>query len=204
MAFPRLTSPIQVSAVLRRMRTLELRMAGLDYDQISETIIVEFGKENLPATYDRNCAYRDIWDEVRKYRDQIKENVEDVRDLEVRRLDAMIAGLWEKARGGNFQAVDRILKIMQRRADLLGLDAKQSAQIQNDIKVTFINDWRNIPTGATQRTESSIVDANPIQSISSGSEMAKDDNGNNGGTVRPRTVEGSFARIADPVGSPDV
>jgi hypothetical protein len=61
------------------------------------------------------------------------EKAADVQRLEIARLDAMLAGIWDKARGGNVAAIDRVLGIMQRRAKLLGLDLadKQPAATGN-------------------------------------------------------------------------
>jgi hypothetical protein len=41
--------------------------------------------------------------------------------VELARLDALLSGLWPKARRGDVQAVDRVLKIDERRAELRAL-----------------------------------------------------------------------------------
>lgn len=46
--------------------------------------------------------------------------------LELDRLDALTKTLWTAASDGDLMAVDRILKIQQRRAALLGLDAPET------------------------------------------------------------------------------
>lgn len=46
-----------------------------------------------------------------------------LRVLEERRLDAILMVLWPLVRGGDQGAVDRVLRVMQRRAALRGLDA---------------------------------------------------------------------------------
>jgi hypothetical protein len=51
------------------------------------------------------------------------EKAEEVRRLELERLDAMLAGIWSRAARGEEAAIDRVLKIQARRAALLGLDA---------------------------------------------------------------------------------
>ena len=58
----------------------------------------------------------------RAIRDITKEPAKDVLELEVARLDAMLAGLWEKATDGDDKAVTSALRIMDRRAKYLGLD----------------------------------------------------------------------------------
>jgi hypothetical protein len=53
----------------------------------------------------------------------LREPAEQARNLDLKRLDAMTLALWSQARQGNQGAVDRLLRIMERRAKLLGLDA---------------------------------------------------------------------------------
>ena len=52
-----------------------------------------------------------------------KELAEDVRLLELERLDRMLAGMWPKAIAGDPKAVAAAVKIMDRRAKYLGIDA---------------------------------------------------------------------------------
>ena len=42
---------------------------------------------------------------------------------ELSRLDGMLSGIWVEARKGHLGAIEKVLKIMERRAKLLGLDA---------------------------------------------------------------------------------
>jgi hypothetical protein len=52
-----------------------------------------------------------------------REPAEEIRTIELARLDGLMVTLWPAARRGDLAAVDRILKVMERRAKLLGLDA---------------------------------------------------------------------------------
>jgi hypothetical protein len=56
-------------------------------------------------------------------REKLAETAEQVLTLELQRLDALTEALWPTATAGDPQAIDRVLRIMQRRAALLGLDA---------------------------------------------------------------------------------
>lgn len=63
----------------------------------------------------------------RAYHRQIRRSpesatVEEARELELERLDGMLRAMYAKAEAGDHLAVDRVLKISQRRAKLLGLD----------------------------------------------------------------------------------
>jgi len=51
------------------------------------------------------------------------ETAEEIRRLELERLDAMLFAIGPEVRKGSYGAIDRALKIMERRARLLGLDA---------------------------------------------------------------------------------
>jgi hypothetical protein len=45
--------------------------------------------------------------------------------LEVERCDALMSAIWQQALRGNLPMIDRVIKLMERRCRLLGLDAPQ-------------------------------------------------------------------------------
>ncbi len=57
------------------------------------------------------------------------EAAEDARSLEQARLDALLRAVWDLAMTGDLPAVDRVLKISERRSRLLGLDAPQRVDL---------------------------------------------------------------------------
>lgn len=88
----------------------KLRIAGVTYDQIAKQL-------GLKA---RSTA-RDLV--LNAIKEHTREPAEEVRDRELQRLDDLMRGLWLKAKEGSVQHVDRVLKIMERRARYLGIDA---------------------------------------------------------------------------------
>jgi hypothetical protein len=94
----------------RERQVLELRKAGATFRAIGQQ--VGFNDSRAHAFYKR--AMRGI----------IVDDVEDIRALETERLDAMLLVCWAKACEGDLGAVDRVLRVMERRARLLGLDAE--------------------------------------------------------------------------------
>ena len=54
-----------------------------------------------------------------------KPDIEKYRKIEERRLDALQEALWTEAMGGKYKAVYAVLRIMEHRAKLLGLNAPQ-------------------------------------------------------------------------------
>jgi hypothetical protein len=95
----------------RRIEALSLRELGYSYDQIG----TELGVKPIVAKHLVNDAFEALAAEE-------EEKAAVVRSLEVIRLDAMFKNLYPHAKQGNLKAIDMTLKIMQRRAALLGID----------------------------------------------------------------------------------
>jgi hypothetical protein len=93
-------------------KALELRRMGLGYAEIAHQI-------GCSTT----AAHRYVRDAMADAKAQIDADAGEMKAEEISRLDGMLRGLWPDARKGNHGAVDRVLKIMERRAKLLGLDA---------------------------------------------------------------------------------
>lgn len=93
----------------RISQALRLREAGLTYERIAQQLGV-----NL----------RTAWDDVQIGLEiSLYEPADQVRELELRRLDAMWATMYTKAIGGNIEATHAALRIQERRAKMLGIDA---------------------------------------------------------------------------------
>lgn len=109
----------------RRAFVLKLRKAGATYREIADAAVTRFGIDALPGGWCDRYAHKDVRRELDKLRNEIAESAEGVLALELERLDDLLKGLWGEAARKNpdHGAVDRVLKIMQRRAKLLGLDA---------------------------------------------------------------------------------
>lgn len=106
------TSPRALVALQRQQQAVELRRAGRSYREIARQVGIGVAS-----------AHRLVAAAIAEARTTVQEDVVELRALELSRLDGMLGGLWPEARRGNLGAVDRVLKIMERRAKLLGLDA---------------------------------------------------------------------------------
>ena len=93
---------------IRRHQALELRLAGASYRQIAERLAV-----SLPVAWKHTQA---------ALKQALQEPAQEVRQLELLRLERLHMAHWPQALGGSGDATDRVLKIMDRRARLLGLD----------------------------------------------------------------------------------
>lgn len=117
-----------VETAERRAFVTDMRKSGATYRQIADATIKRFGVERLPAGYDERYAWQDVKRELDRLNRERTENTRQIRELELLRLDRLLFSLWSLAIGGEFGAIDRVLKIMKRRADLLGIDAPQKYQ----------------------------------------------------------------------------
>jgi len=114
------TSKRRIKAVERQRDALELRKAGATYQQIADQL-----RFRGPSG-----AYKSVMSALKK---TLQEPARDVRLLELSRLDALYVEVYRMARQGVLGAVDRCLRIMERRARLMGLDAPSQV---------LIGDWR--------------------------------------------------------------
>ena len=99
----------------RKIRALELRRAGKTFDEIAAAL----------GYADRGGAYKAVETGLRE---TLRETATDLRTLELQRLDELTAAFWPMALSGDAHAADRVLAMMKRRADLLGLDAPTKIQ----------------------------------------------------------------------------
>jgi hypothetical protein len=103
----------------RRVRALDLRKAGLPFRSIGHHLGV-----------DVHTAWADVNAELIELREQTKSTAQDVRDLELERCDAMTRGLWPAVEHGDSKGVAAAVRVAERRARLLGLDAPTQSKTE--------------------------------------------------------------------------
>jgi hypothetical protein len=105
--------PGQVETIAeRRVIALRLRRTGASYREIATQLAVDVA-----------TAYADVRAELGALREQTVEEAKELRDLELQRFDEMTAGLWPQVRAGSPPHVTAAVRVSERRARLLGLDA---------------------------------------------------------------------------------
>lgn len=103
------TATTAIERAERRSRAVDLRREGLTLREVAN----ELGVSVYTAWNDIQTAVRDI----------PKEEADLLRQQEADRLDALQHAIWEKAIAGDLHAIDRVLKIIERRCRLMGLDS---------------------------------------------------------------------------------
>ena len=95
----------------RRVNAFDLRKQGLPYREIAKRL---------------GCSTRTVYTDVERTLDELNrravESLDHLRRLELERLDEATAAIYPKVKRGDVAAIDRMLKLQERRAKLLGLD----------------------------------------------------------------------------------
>jgi hypothetical protein len=105
------TAPRKVERRRRIAVALDMRIKGATYQQIGDALGVTLQSAN-----------RMVLAGVAEWNATIRRDAADLIALEYARLERLHAAVWDQAIAGDPAAVDRVLKIMERRAKLLGLD----------------------------------------------------------------------------------
>lgn len=103
------TSPAQIKVNERQIRALNLRKAGATFPEIAEA-------EGYASP---SGAYEAVKAALKK---TMSEPAEELRQLELTRLDDMLASIWDAVLAGDTDSIATALRISERRARLLGLD----------------------------------------------------------------------------------
>lgn len=116
------TSPRRLKAADRHRLALKDRKYGATYAQIAQ-------RRGYASA---SGAYKAV---MTGLRETLEEPADAVRQLELARLDTLMMASWPAALQGNWLAFDRVLRVMERRARYLGLDAPARLAVD----VTLLN-----------------------------------------------------------------
>ena len=100
----------------RDARVYELRIQGNTFEQIAS----EVGYSGPSGAWQAHQRIKSEW---------IFESIEEARQLELMRLDELQVAVWDRAIKGDLPAAHCVLKIMDRRAKLLGLDKPEKVEV---------------------------------------------------------------------------
>lgn len=116
----------KVSLTHRRMLAMELRKAGLSYREIASTLKKRPG---ISDKYNESQAHKDVKYGLERTVELTRQAAQEVRRLELERLNDLHRVLWgqvvvaeAEGRAPDLRAVDRLLRVQERRARLRGLD----------------------------------------------------------------------------------
>ena len=170
----------------KELKVLELRRAGLTFQRISE----EVGFADASGAY---IAYK------RAMKRTLQQPADELREAELDRVDRLQLALWPKAMKGDNTSINTIIRLMERRARLIGLDTP--IKVQNEVTVIDggdldervrqfayliaeartaaigYTDSEQISLGEHSKTDSTAADIVSDLADSVGSGMGQDSNG---------------------------
>lgn len=120
---PQHAAPKAVDDELLRVMALQLRRDGASYRTIAHAMTVEMQKQGHDRTIDKNVAHRLVVEALNELREQNAESAEHVKQIEIERLDIWTQRLATSKNANTPRTIDTLLRIQERRARLLGLDA---------------------------------------------------------------------------------
>lgn len=97
----------------KAIAVLQLRRAGYSYSQISKSQAIKLSKTRVANIVTR---------EMRRLDAKLLEEAKICRQLDLQRLDEMWIGIYPKAKAGDLHCIDRALKIIERRARIMGYE----------------------------------------------------------------------------------
>lgn len=110
-------------------------LAGVKYRQMAKKFDVSLG-----------TIANDVKQILKAWHTETNRDTEEWATLEAARLDSMLQSIWKEVMDGNTQYMDRALRIMERRARLLGLDKPIQTDITSAgerVGITYITENRD-------------------------------------------------------------
>jgi len=160
----------------KEIKVLELRRAGLTWQRIAE----ETGYADHTGAY---AAYK------RAIKRTMQQPADELREAELDRIDRLQLALWPKAMKGDNASINTIVRLMERRARLLGLDTP--IKIQQDVTT-----WDGDESIDRAVKDLAALLEGHAEESSSENPMAEDS-----GTTLAITAGDELADLADPVGA---
>ena len=112
------TDEVSVEVAKRRRKALALRLQRWSYPRIASALGISV-----------STAFDDVDREIKAIP---KEEADRLREAEMHSLDEMESRLWRRFEAGDTSAADKILRVKERRARMLGLDAPARMEFEGE------------------------------------------------------------------------
>lgn len=107
----------RIAQAEKEARIIELRRTGATWELIAKAT----GYANASGAHK---AYQKALGKI------VEPKIEELRATEIDRLDRLQFAIWERAKEGDIKAIDAVLRILDRRVRILGLDAPSKIQAE--------------------------------------------------------------------------
>lgn len=161
------SSPRRVRRLNRERIVVEERIRGKKYREIAQIIARE---EGSPKPLCLAAISRLMSSAMAKQREHNIEAIEELRALELARLDKLIEGIWDNASTGDLDSIKQMLSILDRRYKLLNLEPPQR------VDANIHTAWAHLVVSAQRRLQE--IEANEsLQLEAPNMEVADDSDG---------------------------
>lgn len=113
------SSALRLQLTERRELVVELRTRGVSYRDIARSVREQM---KLPR-YSAGLAHRDVMVVLKQMNKQTEAERSVLVELELKRIDDLLAAVWPKASAGEIASVEGVNHLLDRRARYLGLYA---------------------------------------------------------------------------------
>jgi hypothetical protein len=111
-------SPSRAVTTVRRLSALDLRVAGLGFEEIGKSLGIS-----------KPGAWQLVDGALKDYDEAVKEAAGELRAISLMRADVLLRGVWPAAESGDEKAIGSALKVMDHQAKLVGLYAAQKTEL---------------------------------------------------------------------------
>ncbi len=101
----------KLSVAERRKLVAANMLAGASYRDIAAALGVS-----------KSTVANDFKAIIKEWREQYTDDIDSWAKIQLRRLDVLINAIWDRARNGDYQAIDRVMKLMHQQSKLLGIE----------------------------------------------------------------------------------
>ncbi|GAA1431829.1 hypothetical protein GCM10009601_51650 [Streptomyces thermospinosisporus] len=112
-------------AAEKRKLAVELALAGLDWESIAERT----------GYASRGAACTAVNEALKNHLKEMGQNLDELRTVEIARLDRLQAALWPKAMKGDTKAADSVARIVAQRCKLQGVEPPTKIQLEHRIEL---------------------------------------------------------------------
>lgn len=151
------TSPAKLNKREKHNKALELRKAGASYEAIAKSLGYA-GPSGAKHAVEKALERA------------IREPAEELRALEYERLNHLMMVLWARAQAGELPAIDRVLRIQERIAALMGYDRVQPTHVQqNNVIVidggqnSYIEGLKQLRESAARTGDTEVIEAKVVE-----------------------------------------
>lgn len=124
------TGPARITAAEREKQAVQMRIAGADYQAISEALNMS-----------RSGAFKAVKRVLERTRAETNETAPELRQIEQRRLERLILSAMPQAQKGHLGAIDIVRKLSESLRKLQGLDEPQKTDITSGGKTISWKDF---------------------------------------------------------------